>query len=61
MKNDGGAHHAAAPTRLYELRRTVFMELKQRSPRLYARIIENLNAHLAHRLIVATSIVQAHR
>lgn len=46
------------PTRLYELRREAFAELERRSPRLYARIMTNLNVHLANRLIVATGIVR---
>lgn len=49
------------PTRLYELRREALRTLAAQSPRLYARILENLNAHLANRLIIATSVVQAHR
>jgi MFS superfamily sulfate permease-like transporter len=47
------------PTRLYELRREAFAELERQSPRLYARIMTNLNVHLANRLIVATGIVRA--
>ncbi len=47
------------PTRLYELRREALTELERRSPRLYARIMTNLNVHLANRLIVATGIVRA--
>lgn len=49
------------PTRLYELRREALTELEMRSPRLYARIMTNLNVHLANRLIVATGIVRAQR
>jgi len=49
------------PTRLYELEREGLSELERRSPRLYARIIENLNVHLANRLIIATRTVQAQR
>ena len=49
------------PTRLYELRREALDALRERSPTLYARILENLNAHLANRLIIATSLVEKHR
>ena len=49
------------PSRLYELTRDALAELAQRSPALYTRIMQNLNRHLAARLIVATSLVQAHR
>jgi SulP family sulfate permease len=49
------------PTRLYELRRDALSELETHSPRLYARIMANLNAHLANRLVIATSTVQAQR
>ncbi|HZN23423.1 MAG TPA: cyclic nucleotide-binding domain-containing protein, partial [Burkholderiales bacterium] len=49
------------PSRLYELTRDALAELARRSPALYTRIIQNLNRHLAARLIVATSTVQAHR
>lgn len=47
------------PTRLHELRREGLRELAERSPRLYAKILENLNLHLADRLVIATGIVRA--
>ena len=46
-------------TRLYELSRDAFAALETRSPQLYARILANLNAHLANRLIIATGIVES--
>lgn len=46
------------PTQLYELRREALTAIEKRSPRLYARIMMNLNMHLASRLIAATSVVQ---
>jgi sulfate permease, SulP family len=49
------------PSRLYELRRDALAELSTRSPALYTRIMENLNRHLAHRLVQATAIVQKHQ
>jgi SulP family sulfate permease len=49
------------PSRLYELTRERLTELERSSPALYKQVIENLNRHLAARLIVATSTVQAHR
>jgi MFS superfamily sulfate permease-like transporter/CRP-like cAMP-binding protein len=49
------------PSRLYELTRERLAELEKSSPALYTRLMENLNRHLAARLIVATSTVQAHR
>ncbi len=49
------------PTRLYELTREALGEIERRSPRLYARIMMNLNTHLATRLIAATSLVQEHQ
>ena len=49
------------PSRLYELTRDALAELANRSPALYTRIMQNLNRHLAARLVVATSLVQAHR
>lgn len=50
-----------APTRLYELRKEALVQLETRSPKLYARLMMNLNAHLANRLIIATGIVEAQR
>jgi sulfate permease, SulP family len=47
------------PTALYELTRASLLELEKRSPALYARIVSNLNVHLAKRLVAATGIVQA--
>ncbi|HYH41874.1 MAG TPA: cyclic nucleotide-binding domain-containing protein [Burkholderiales bacterium] len=47
------------PTGLYEFKREALMDLEIRSPMLYARIMANLNVHLANRLIIATAIVQA--
>jgi sulfate permease, SulP family len=49
------------PSRLYELTRDALADLATRSPALYTRIMQNVNRHLAARLIVATSTVQAHR
>jgi MFS superfamily sulfate permease-like transporter len=49
------------PSRLYELTREGLAALESASPALYTRIMENLNRHLAARLIVATSTVQTHR
>jgi anti-anti-sigma regulatory factor len=49
------------PTRLYELHRDALDALEARSPRLYARLVTNLNAHLANRLVIATGIVQGQR
>ena len=49
------------PTRLYELTRDALNRLEAESPRLYARLVANLNTHLANRLVVATSTVQAQR
>lgn len=46
---------------LYELKREALEALQGRSPTLYARIVANLNTHLANRLVVSTGIVQAHR
>jgi SulP family sulfate permease len=48
-------------TRMYELTREALETLEARSPKLYARILENLNAHLANRLVIATGLVQAQR
>jgi len=47
------------PTRLFELTREAIVDLERRAPSLHARVMANLNAHLASRLIVATSIVKA--
>lgn len=53
-----GPRSAAAvcvrPARLYELKRDALVELEARHPAVYARILTNLNLHLATRLIVAT-------
>jgi CRP-like cAMP-binding protein len=49
------------PSRLYELTRESLTELAQRSPALYTRIMENLNRHLASRLIVTTAAAQGRR
>lgn len=49
------------PTRLYELRREALDALEASSPRLYARILANLNAHLANRLVILTGTVQVQR
>jgi len=49
------------PSRLYELTRESLMELAQRSPALYTRVMENLNQHLANRLIIATATVRGRR
>lgn len=51
--------YCVRPTVLYELRREAFLELEQRSPALYARLMTNLNVHLANRLVVATGIMRA--
>jgi sulfate permease, SulP family len=48
-------------TRLYELTRESFMELASRSPALYTRVVENLNRHLAKRLQISTSWIEARR
>ena len=45
-------------TALYELKRTALLDLEQRSPALYARIVSNLNVHLANRLVAATGLVR---
>jgi SulP family sulfate permease len=47
------------PTRLFELRAESLAEMEARFPALYARVLANLNAHLAGRLIAATEVVQA--
>jgi SulP family sulfate permease len=46
-------------TRLHELTRESFMQLALQSPALYTRVVENLNRHLANRLVISTSLVQA--
>jgi hypothetical protein len=37
------------------------MQLAVQSPALYTRLVENLNRHLANRLVISTSLVQARR
>jgi SulP family sulfate permease len=46
-------------TRLFELRLDSLQELEKRFPALYAKVLANLNAHLATRLIAATEVVRA--
>jgi sulfate permease, SulP family len=48
-------------TRLHELTRDSLMQLAVHSPALYTRVVENLNRHLANRLVISTSLVQARR
>lgn len=45
--------------RLLELDRRSLDELENRSPRLYAKMMRNLNVHIAHRLDLATGLVRA--
>lgn len=45
-------------TRLYELRRESLLELAPRAPEAYAKILANLNRHLAVRLIAATELAR---
>ncbi len=47
------------PARLLELDRRSLDALENRSPRLYAKIMRNLNVHIAHRLDLATGLVRA--
>ena len=48
-----------SPARLLELDRRSLDALENRSPRLYAKIMRNLNLHIAHRLDLATGLVRA--
>ena len=47
------------PARLLELDRGSLDQLENRSPRLYAKMMRNLNVHIAHRLDLATGLVRA--
>jgi CRP-like cAMP-binding protein len=47
------------PARLLELDRRSLDELENRSPRLYAALMRNLNIHLANRLDLATGLLRA--
>ena len=47
------------PVRLLELDRGSLDQLENRSPRLYAKMMRNLNVHIAHRLDLATGLVRA--
>ena len=47
------------PARLLELDRRSLDALENRSPRLYAKMMRNLNVHIAHRLDLATGLVRA--
>ncbi len=46
------------PARLLELDRRSLDQLENRSPRLYAALMRNLNVHIAHRLDLATGLVR---
>lgn len=46
------------PSVLYELRRDAFERLGNNAPELYTRILSNLNAHLAARLVITTELVR---
>ena len=47
------------PTRLFELRLDSLAELERSFPALHARVLANLTAHLAGRLIAATDVLRA--
>ena len=47
------------PVRLLELDRRSLDELENRSPRLYAALMRNLNMHIANRLDLATGLLRA--
>lgn len=47
------------PARLLELDRRSLDELENRSPRLYAALMRNLNVHIANRLDLATGLLRA--
>jgi CRP-like cAMP-binding protein len=47
------------PARLLEIDRRSLDELENRSPRLYAALMRNLNIHLANRLDLATGLLRA--
>ena len=47
------------PVRLLELDRRSLDQLENQSPRLYAKMMRNLNVHIAHRLDLATGLVRA--
>ena len=47
------------PSRLLELDRRSLEQLESSSPRLYAALMRNLNAHIANRLDLATGLVRA--
>ena len=47
------------PVRLLELDRRSLEQLESSSPRLYAALMRNLNAHIANRLDLATGLVRA--
>jgi sulfate permease, SulP family len=47
------------PARLLELDRSSLDALEERSPRLYAAVMRNLNVHIANRLDLATGLVRA--
>ncbi len=46
------------PARLYELRREALLELERLFPVVHAKIISNLNLHLATRLMATTEIAR---
>lgn len=49
----------AEPSVLLELTREALDGLEQRSPQVHAQVLRNLGIHLANRLVIATSTVQA--
>jgi CRP-like cAMP-binding protein len=46
------------PARLYELRREALLELEGLFPAIHAKLLSNLNLHLATRLIATTQIAR---